>query len=217
MKKVVEETVKTEEVKEPETTKVVRRILVHKSGKVIRVLNEDYHDVTTNMYVEPGETDLSKSTETEQQHYEKLIKASNKPAEPVKKPEPTVNLTVNTTTIKRDPTTGKEEVVKSSRVVQLKPGDNKTVSNTVNMSKPASEAKPAPQAVPAKPAAPAQQAKTPAKPINNTAKPVQSVPVMPAQPVKPAASVKPVQPVKPAAPSSGTILRKSDSSKGDKK
>lgn len=82
--------------------KVVRRILVHKTGKVIRVLNEHYYDVTTNIYVEPGFEEPLEPLETEQEHYEKILNAKGgidkvesekkefKPVEIVKeeKPEP---------------------------------------------------------------------------------------------------------------------------------
>ena len=126
-----------------------------------------------------------------------------KPVEPVKKLEPVVNLTVNTTTIKKDPTTGKEEVVKSSRVVQLKPGENKTVSNTVNLT----------STQPTKPVSPAASIKKPVAPAP-AAKPA-STSAKPATPVSKSAPV----PAKPVV-SNGTVLRKSGSNippKGDKK
>lgn len=81
---VVTEKVQAEEG--AEQVKVVRRILVHKSGKVVRVLNEHYFDVTTNIYVEPGFVDESMPVETEAQHYEKIINAQPKKVAPAPAP-----------------------------------------------------------------------------------------------------------------------------------
>lgn len=74
--------------------KVVRRILVHKSGKVIRILNEHFYDVTTDIYIEPGFEEPFDPNETEKAHYEKLIKMNQEtpavPSKPVAQPAPVV-------------------------------------------------------------------------------------------------------------------------------
>lgn len=65
-----------------EQAKVIRRILVHKSGKVVRVLNEHYYDITTNLFVDQGYYDPEKPVETEQQHFERLINEAKNVLQP---------------------------------------------------------------------------------------------------------------------------------------
>ena len=69
-----------------ENAKVIRRILVHKSGKVVRVLNEHYYDVTTNVFVDQGYYDPNRPAETEQQHYERLINEAKNVLQPAPAP-----------------------------------------------------------------------------------------------------------------------------------
>ncbi len=69
-----------------EPAKVIRRILVHKSGKVVRVLNENYYDVTTNVFVDQGYADPNRPTETEQQHFERLISEAKNVLQPAVAP-----------------------------------------------------------------------------------------------------------------------------------
>lgn len=106
-----------------EPVKVVRRILVHRSGKVVRVLNEHYYDVTTNIYVEPGYVDASVPTETEQEHYEKIINASKEKAPapaPVVAPAPAP---VSTPEVAPAPAPEKVKVERIPFAVRLKQAD----------------------------------------------------------------------------------------------
>ena len=52
--------------------KVLKRILVHKSGKVIRVIDGEYNDITNDFYDESH-------SETVQQHYERVLADAVKP------------------------------------------------------------------------------------------------------------------------------------------
>ena len=70
------------EEKPAEQAKVIRRILVHKSGKVVRVLNEHYYDITTNLFVDDGYADPNRPQETEQQHFERLINEAKNVLQP---------------------------------------------------------------------------------------------------------------------------------------
>lgn len=65
--------------------KAIRHILVHRSGRIVRVLNEHYYDVTTNIYVADPYADKELLAETEQEHYEKIIKVTQ---ETIPSPEP---------------------------------------------------------------------------------------------------------------------------------
>lgn len=60
--------------------KVLKRILVHKSGKVIRVIDGEYNDITNDLYE-------GSHSETVQQHYEKLLADVVKPEVKVVKEE----------------------------------------------------------------------------------------------------------------------------------
>lgn len=72
-----------------EEMRVIRRILVHRNGKVVRVLNEHYYDITTNIYVDKGFTDPNAPVETEQQHFERIINIIPDPnEEPAPAPAP---------------------------------------------------------------------------------------------------------------------------------
>ena len=75
-----------EEAPAEESAKVIRRILVHKSGKVVRVLNEHYYDITTNVFVDQGYYDPNRPAETEQQHYERLISEAKSVLQPTPAP-----------------------------------------------------------------------------------------------------------------------------------
>lgn len=85
-KKVEEPTNVAAEVKnEKNQPKVIRHILVHKSGNVVRVLDDEYVDVTNNVYVNPDTKMPNESRDTERQHYEGLIKKSMVKEVPKKK------------------------------------------------------------------------------------------------------------------------------------
>ena len=60
--------------------KVLKRILVHKSGKVIRVIDGEYNDITNDLYE-------GSHSETVQQHYEKMLADVVKPEVKVVKEE----------------------------------------------------------------------------------------------------------------------------------
>lgn len=60
-------------VEEPVTAKVTRTFLVHRSGKVVKVLDEEYFDVTNNQYVNKDSEVEENIEETEAEHFERML------------------------------------------------------------------------------------------------------------------------------------------------
>lgn len=93
--------------------KVLKRILVHKSGKVIRVIDGEYNDITNDLYG-------TSKTETVQQHYEKLLADVVKPEVKVVKEEVKVEAPVAPTPAP-SPTPVVVNIVQNSTPAQEKP------------------------------------------------------------------------------------------------
>lgn len=65
---------KNEKLVDSVAAKVSKTILVHRSGKVVKVLDKDYFDVTNNEYVESIEELKEDIKETEAEHFERMLK-----------------------------------------------------------------------------------------------------------------------------------------------
>lgn len=65
---------KNEKLVDSVAAKVSKTILVHRSGKVVKVLDKDYFDVTNNEYVESVEELKEDIKETEAEHFERMLK-----------------------------------------------------------------------------------------------------------------------------------------------
>lgn len=94
--------------------KVLKRILVHKSGKVIRVIDGEYNDITNDLYE-------GSHSETVQQHYEKMLADVVKPEVKVVKEEVKVEQPVVAPAPAPAPTPVVVNIVQNSTPVQEKP------------------------------------------------------------------------------------------------